>query len=107
MVTGVFMLVLVGLTSIGAYLVGVTWLRFPGRTLRPALDKMLECVGTTLIFVVLNLVLATTIILTMRKLTGRFVSVYVVNDITWLGLSLLQGVTFQWWREMASPPEAD
>ena len=100
------MLALVGLTSVGGYLIGLMWFRLSGKALRPALGKMLECVGATLLFAVLNVALATALILAMRSLTGRFVTVYVVNDATWLALSLLQGLTFQWWRELAGSPQA-
>ena len=100
MTTSVFMLAMVGLTSIGGYLIGVKWLGFPGQALRPAVERMLECIGATLIFAVVNVALGTAIILALRSVTGTFVSVYVINDITWLGLSLLQGLTFRWWREM-------
>ena len=99
------MLALVGLTSVGGYLIGLMWFRLSGKALRPALGKMLECVGATLLFAVLNVALATALILAMRSLTGRFVTVYVVNDATWLALSLLQGLTFQWWRELAGSPQ--
>jgi hypothetical protein len=105
MTTSVFMLAMVGLTSIGSYLVGVKWLGFPGRALRPAVDKMLECIGATLVFAALNVVLAAAIILVLRSITGTFVSIYVINDVTWLGLSLLQGLTFSWWRALAGSRE--
>ena len=107
MTTSVFMLAMVSLTSIGSYLVGVKWLGFPGRALRPAVDKMLECIGATLVFAALNVALAATIILGLRSLTGTFVSVYVINDVTWLGLSLLQGLTFWWWRALGSSHEKE
>ena len=99
--TGVFMLTLMGLTSVGAYLVGVRWLRLPVRVLRPALDKMLECVGIALLFAVVNIVLATLVVLVGRGITGTFLSVYMVNDVTWVFLSLVQGLTFHFWRDLA------
>jgi hypothetical protein len=52
-------------------------------------------------------VLAATIILVLRSLSGTFVSIYVINDITWLGLSLLQGLTFWWWRTLAGSREGE
>ena len=51
------MLALVGLTSVGGYLIGLMWFRLSGKALRPALGKMLECVGATLLFAVLNVAL--------------------------------------------------
>jgi hypothetical protein len=37
----------------------------------------------------------------LRGVTGTFVSVYVTGDTVWLGLALLQGLVFQWWREVS------
>jgi len=100
MKTGIFMLFLVTLTSIGTYLVGAKCLGLRTSTLRPALDKMLEYIGAALLFGLLNLVLATAVVLSLRWLTGKFLSVYVVNDVTWLALSLVQGLTFRCWCEL-------
>ena len=36
------------------------------------------------------------LVVPLRAVTGTFVSIYVT---AWLGLSLLQGLAFQWWRE--------
>jgi len=101
MKTATFMLVMVGLTSVGTYVVGVAWLRLPAGAINTAIGRVLECVGATLAFAVLNVSLATAVVLTLRAVTGRFVSVYLVNDDTWLAFSLLQGLTFHWWRELA------
>ena len=101
MKTGVFMLILVGLTSIGSYWIGARWLRLPVAALRPALDKMLECVGAALLFSGVNVVLATFVVLALRGATGKFLSVYMMNDVTWFLLSLGQALIFQWWRELA------
>jgi hypothetical protein len=62
---------------------------------------MLETVGVALIFLVANLLLAVVLVVALRGVTGTFVSVYVTDDTAWLGLALLQGLVFQWWR--ASP----
>jgi hypothetical protein len=101
MKTGLFMLTMVALTSIGTYLVGVKWLGLRSSALRPALDKALEYVGAAVLFSLLNVGLATAIVLSLRGITGRFLSVYVVNDVTWLALSFVQGLTFHCWRELA------
>lgn len=97
----IFLLALVGLTSLGAYVAGTKWLGLSARQLRAAASKMLEAVGTTLCFAIVNLAAAVIIILLARGLTGRFVSLYLVDDVAWLVLSVLQGLAFQWWRELS------
>ena len=101
------MLAIVALTSIGGYVVAVKWLGFPGRALRPAFDRTLECIGVTMIFATLNVAFAGAVILGLRSLAGIFVSIYVINDIAWLGLSLAQGLTFWWWRTLARSRERE
>jgi len=32
------------------------------------------------------------------------VSAYVTDDAVWLGLSLIQGLAFQWWRGLSANP---
>lgn len=98
----VFLFALTALTSVGAYLVGLKGYGLSDEALGAALSKMLACVGATLLFFITNLVIAVIIILTVRSLTGVFVSVYVVDEVVWLFFSLLQGLTFQWWRELSN-----
>jgi hypothetical protein len=94
-----FFTVLVGLTSAGAYLVGAKGLGLSRSGLRQAVGRMLECVGVTLVFFVVNLATGVIAILAARVLTLDVVSLYLADDLTLLVLSLLQGLTFQWWRE--------
>jgi hypothetical protein len=94
-----FILVVAGLTSAGACVFGVARLRFSKSELWLAFGKTCECLGLTLVFCVLNLAVATVAILAMRSLSGRFVSLYIASDTTFLMLSLLQALTFQAWRE--------
>jgi hypothetical protein len=94
-----FILVVAGLTSAGAYVFGIARLRFSKSGLWLALGKTCECLGLTLVFCVLNLAVATVAILAMRSLSGQFVSLYIASDTTFLMLSLLQALTFQAWRE--------
>jgi hypothetical protein len=42
------------------------------------------------------------IVLVVRSFTGLFVSAYVTDDAVWLGLSMIQGLAFQWWRTAAA-----
>jgi ABC-type transport system involved in cytochrome bd biosynthesis fused ATPase/permease subunit len=97
----VFILVVAGLTSAGVYVFGITRLGFSTSGLWLALGKACECVGLTLMFSVMNLAVAMVAILAMRSLSGRFVSLYIASDTTFLMLSWLQALTFQAWREGA------
>jgi len=99
-----FIAALAGLTSIGAYYFGARVLRLSSVGLSAAIGKMVESVGVVLIFLTVNLTVAVLIVLIARSLTGLFVSTYVTDDAVWLGLSLIQGLAFQWWRESASEP---
>jgi hypothetical protein len=93
-----FILLVVGLTSAGAYVLGTVRLGFSGSGIRLALGKTCECVGLMLVFGVLNLAVAMFTILAIRSLSGRFVSLYIASDTTFLTLSWLQALTFQAWR---------
>ena len=86
-------------TSLGAYLVGCRPLRLPRARLGWAVGRALDCVGLGLVFLGLNLAVGGVLVLGLRAATGRFVSLYVLNDGTILLLSLLQGMVAQWWRE--------
>ena len=97
-----FIAALAGLTSIGAYYFGTKTLRLSAAGLGAAIGKMLESVGLILIFFAANLVAAVLIVLVVRGLTGRFVSAYVTDDAVWLGLSLIQGLAFQWWLGLSA-----
>ena len=100
--TGIFMLAVAGLTSAAAYLLGVRPLGLAPARLGAALGRMLEMVGAVLIFLVVDLLVALVLVVALRGVTGTFVSVYVIDDTVWLGLALLQGLAFQWWREVSA-----
>ena len=95
----VFILIIAGLTSAGIFVLGITRLRLSKSGLWLAVGKTCECVGLTLVFLLLNLAVGVFAILAGRSLSGRFVSLYIVSDITLLMLALLQALTFQAWRE--------
>jgi hypothetical protein len=99
---GIFMLAVAGLTSAAAYLLGVRALGLVPTRLGAALGKMLEMVGAVLTFLVADLLVALVLVVALRGVTGTFVSVYVIDDTVWLGLALLQGLVFQWWREVSA-----
>lgn len=96
-----FVLILVALTSLGMYWFGAKISGFSAEGFRPACGKVLESVGLTLLFFALNLTVGMLVVLAVRSLTGGFVSLYHASDVTLLVLALLQGLTFQWWRELS------
>jgi hypothetical protein len=52
------------------------------------------------VWLAINLAAGIAIILVARA-AGRFVTIYVLNDVTLIGLSALQGLLFTSWRRMA------
>jgi hypothetical protein len=101
-----FIAALTGLTSIGAYYFGARALGLSSASLGAAIGKMLETVGIVLIFLAVNLAMALMIVLMARGVTGSFVSTYLTDDVVWLGLSLIQGLAFQWWRGLSTNPRS-
>lgn len=99
----VFMLALVAVTSSGAYLLGAKGLKLPGSAIREAISKMLECLGMTFVFLGVNIAVGVIVILAARAVTGEFVSMYLASDGALLVLSLIQGLAFQWWRDLSAP----
>ena len=95
--------VLVGVTSVAAYLVGAKGLRLSRGCIHKAVRRMLECVGVTLIFLGVNLGAAVIVILAARALTQEVLSLYLATDDTLLMLSLVQGLIFQGWRDLSGP----
>lgn len=95
--------VLVGVTSVAAYLVGVKGLRLSRGCIYKAVRKMLDCLGVTLIFLGVNLGAAVVVILATRVLTREFFSLYLLADETLPVLSLIQALIFQGWRDLSGP----
>ncbi len=96
---GPFILLLVGLTSVGAYWVGVKGLGLSGHGLRLAVGKVLEYLGMMLVFLASNLAVGMITILAARVVTREFVSLYLIDDEVLVILSFLQGLAFQCWRD--------
>ena len=88
---------LVLVTSVGAWLVGTRRLGLPRAGLLPAGARMLEAVGFLMVFLALNLGLGGIAILTWRGISGRFASLYILNDATLGVLSFVQALIFHWW----------
>ncbi len=99
----VFVVFLFGVTSLGACVFATKGLRLSRTDIGQAVGKALECVGMTLVFFVINLTAAAVSILSLRLLALDFVSLYLAADETLLVLSLLQGLTFQWWWHPSRP----
>jgi hypothetical protein len=105
MTASLVILVLVGLTSLAACVVGLRRRGPAARGLGWAVSRTVECAGLALVFLLANLVLGVGLILGFRALTGRFVSVYILRDDTLVLFSILQGVVTRWW--WADRPGAD
>ena len=100
-----FLPILIGFTSVSAFVVGTKTSRLSAGTLYKAVGKMLECVGLTITFGALNVMLGMLVALVTRLLASTFVSLYLAGDAVVLGLSLLQAITFQWWYELSKAPQ--
>lgn len=96
-----FVLLLVGLSSAGARLLGRRVL--PKGGFRFGLGKALECLGLAVLFFAANVCLGFLISVFARAAGPVFVSVYLSADIALLALSLVQALVFQWWRESRGP----
>lgn len=90
-------LLLVAVTSAAACLIGRRRLRLPRAGLVSATARTLECLGLAMVFLAANLAVGLALILPIRALSGRHVSVYLLNDATIAILSVLQGLVFRWW----------
>ena len=88
------MLLLVSITSLGAFLLGTRCLGLRASGLRRTRGPD----GLTVLFLAANLAVGGAAVLGLRVVTGGFVSVYALNDVTLVGLSALQALAFAWWR---------
>lgn len=64
---------------------------------RLAVKGALALLGAATGFLVLNVLIGVATVLAVRTFTPAFLSVYVLNDLALLGLSLLQGLVFGLW----------
>ena len=88
---------LVALTSAAAYLIGARRLGLSRPSLGAAGRAALEAVGLGALFFAANLALSFLAVALIRAATGRFVSVYAIDDLALTAVSLLQGIVFRWW----------
>jgi len=92
-----YLLLLFAVTSAAIYLAATRGLGARRYALRPALARMLECVGLAIVLGALNVAVGFLLVLALRRLTGSFVSLYLNTDGTLLALSVLQAIVLQWW----------
>jgi hypothetical protein len=90
--------IVVALTSLAAYRVGTRRLGLRPTDLRHAGARAIESAGFTVLFLLANVAVGTIAILSIRHLTGYFITAYLISDITLVVLSVLQALCFQWWR---------
>lgn len=88
-----------GLTSIGIYLARVGHEGLHPSALPGAMRDVLESLGLGVLFLLANLAVGAAVVLGVRALTGHFVSIYLISDMTLPILSLVQALVFQRWRE--------
>ena len=100
--SAITLVLIVVLTSLGAYLVATRVTGLRGADLHGAVTETLECLGLVVIFILANVAVGTVVILGVRALTGWFLSVYIVNDATLAILSVLQALVFHRWRARSS-----
>ncbi len=101
---------LVALTSAGGYLVGRSLLGLSRSRLGGAFRQMLECCGVSLAFAVANLAIGAAVIVIFRETTGTFLSLYLLDDVTLILASALQGIVFFCWGQLSvslRAPRAD
>jgi hypothetical protein len=89
----------VAITSLGGYLAGVRGQGRSPASLRAVLVRLLECAGAIAIFAAINLALGAALILGVRTFTSWFVSLYLLDDVVWIIVSLLQGIAWSLWRD--------
>jgi hypothetical protein len=94
-------LVLLAVVTTGAaYLIGIRRLKLSGQSFGRAVLRMLELVGLTLVFFVINVAVGLAVVLAIRGPSAGFVSVYLLNDLSLVALSALPGTVFgcRWWE---------
>ncbi len=94
----------VALTSLVAYFIAVKRLGWRPSDLGRALGRMAESLGTGVIFAVVNVLAAAGLVLGLRMLTNRFFSLYSLDDLVWLSVSMLQGWAWGLWRDSKAAP---
>jgi hypothetical protein len=87
------------LTSLLAGALAVIRLRLSASGLTRALAGLADVVGTGVVFAAFNLATGAAAVFALRVLTGHFVSLYSLDDLMLIVLSLLQGCLWRLWRD--------
>ena len=96
--------VVVALTSAAIFIFAEKKLRMDRSILRTALQEITECVGASIIFLVMNVAIGATVIFIIRAL-GQFVPLYAMANWGLVLFSFGQGFLFQmWWRRSRVQP---
>jgi len=93
-----FLLAVTAVTSLVAYFVARRWLGRASGSLGAAVRRLLECAGLVAVFYFLNFCAGFAAVSVLRRLSGGFISAYVIGDGTLVLLSALQAIVLQWWR---------
>jgi hypothetical protein len=96
-VDGLLILAIVGASTVLVAAVGRRRGLIAARRWRPAVLGALALLGASAAFFVLNLAIGVALALAVRTLTPFYLSVYFLNDLALLGLSLVQGLVFGLW----------
>ena len=98
--SSLLLLLLAVTTSVAAGLI-VRRARPGARGLGAAVLLVLELAGISTLFLLANLALGVAIVLAIRIFSSFFLSIYVLNDLSLVALSVLQGaVVFCWRRQL-------
>jgi hypothetical protein len=94
-----FLLLLTAFTSLVAYVMGTRLLGLSTERLWRSLRQSLELLGVAVVFLFVNLTVGLAVVLAVRSMSREFVSVYLLNDIAVVVVSVLQGLVFSCWLE--------
>lgn len=96
----ILVLALTTVTSVGAYWLG-RWNGWPRRAFVLAVARVAECAGVALGFLIANLGLGLATVLVLRSLPLPFVSIYTLDDVSFVIISAIQGmIVHSWWTAM-------
>jgi hypothetical protein len=96
----IFMVALVGATTLAAFAAAKAFSPpSAAGSILQALSAVLDWAGMFAIFLAANLMLGAAVILLIRALTPRFVTLYALENLLMLILSAAQAFVFRaWWR---------
>jgi hypothetical protein len=100
----VFEYLLVATTSAIAFWFAVRKLTLRPGVLQRAFRELLECVGASLVFFIINAVLGLVGVFLIRGV-WRFLGLYVLTGFMLVVFSLAQGFLFQMWWRLSSPEQ--